>query len=133
MISKELLNAIFNDDVFEVVELSQNRIGYRHEVDKLDFGVGAYKEHKDGVVIAEKFLKTSEPINIHELAHKCKEWALSKDFCLSVVRDTDKELILFIGLSLDNEGIGYTEMFNGEDEVEMIFQACEWILNNKDE
>ena len=70
---------------------------------------------------------TSNSMNIYELAHKCKEWAYSKNYdirsCLGV-------------------GVGYAWIFEGgakpirdfhcTSEQEAIFKACQWILENKD-
>lgn len=79
-------------------------------------------------------------INIHELAHKCKDWLWNKniDFtvlfsrchspCRRVVEvHLDKD-IYSVGKSL-HEGV-----FRGSDETELtaIFKACQFILDNKD-
>lgn len=70
-------------------------------------------------------LKDSHPcINIHELAHKCKEWAKNKGYYLkSWINDDDSgtcEILLF-------------GKHDAKTEYEAIFKACQWILDNKAE
>lgn len=67
-------------------------------------------------------------INIYELAHKCKEWALKRGYIIKSFSSADK-------------GYGIIEILIGKDEVidlkmadtetEAIFKACQWILDNK--
>ena len=80
----------------------------------------------------------SYDINIHELAHKCKEWAIKQNYIV----ESEYE-----GIKLD--GIPYAIVrvfFDGDvvfnnysgkyivenhTEPEAIFKACQWILENK--
>ena len=67
-------------------------------------------------------------INIYELTHRCKVWALSQGYyfelniCLSVVH-----------LKLWEE-VGITKLFKSfkrSKEIEVYYKACQWILENK--
>ena len=72
-----------------------------------------------------------EEVNIYELAHKCKEWAYSKHGYLLNSRRTfkTKYLLGYCEVVKDCE-FYYSEYSN--TEVEAIFKACQWILDNKD-
>lgn len=79
---------------------------------------------------------TSYPMNIHELAHKCKEWAYEKGYELSSWK-TKKEKNREYGVSSWNDkmtlnigwicstGLHYTF---SETEPDAIFKACDYIL-----
>jgi hypothetical protein len=62
-------------------------------------------------------------INIYELAHKCKEWAASRNIRLNS--------------SLDHCDVWSSEFDEcahtsfAASEPEAIFKACQWILENK--
>ena len=58
-------------------------------------------------------------INVYELAFKCKEWALTKNKCLS---STPYHKELWVCTILGDE------MFEADSEPKAIFKACEWIL-----
>lgn len=69
-------------------------------------------------------------INIYELAHKCKEWAYKYHKIIINSRTTSKT----------KDINGYAEIIKSCDylygdyadtEVEAIFKACQWILDNK--
>ena len=62
-------------------------------------------------------------INIYELAHKCKEWAISKGWVLHEVRNLKEYIIYFSGDFRES-----SNDFRADTEHEAIFQACEWIL-----
>ena len=65
-------------------------------------------------------------INIYELAHKCKEWALTKGYFIY----STNELSFIKTFSLET-----IETFsNGKDtEIECILKACEYILKELNE
>lgn len=69
-------------------------------------------------------------INIYELAHKCKEWLLSKGYSYLSGKDDIYERGKGCVCS-----IGSTELlikdFYANTEIEAIFKACQWILDNK--
>ena len=71
-----------------------------------------------------------ESINIYELAHKCKEWALKKDkykwlFSYKAFIDCWCDIV-------DNHNRKNIIMsFRADTEPEAIFKACQWILENR--
>ena len=66
-------------------------------------------------------------INIYELAHKCKEWALKQGYFIY----STNELAYIKTLNLE---ILPNVFSNGEDdETTCIFKACEWILQKKEQ
>ncbi len=71
--------------------------------------------------------------NIHELAHKCKEWAKTKGFYIQsyipMVGDVDGGVVF--GHSTSSKIVEKHRF--ADTEPEAIFKACEWILNQKDE
>lgn len=66
---------------------------------------------------------THDKINIYELAHRCKEWALDLGYILysNVYRG---ECYIDSRSFSDNTPV----KFLSESEPEAIFKACEWIL-----
>lgn len=72
-----------------------------------------------------------EYINIHELQHKCKEWATEKGY--EIVETTfmirikrvgqDKQKIWEYPREMQDAGIYFSPSFT--------FKACQWILNNR--
>ena len=64
-------------------------------------------------------------INIHELAHKCKEWALSKGY---TTLSGNNHLVLnscsICRTMTDDDWLD----FYSDTEPEAIFKACEWIM-----
>ena len=71
-------------------------------------------------------------INIHILAHKCKEWGVAQqlkhNFHISVATHKGTEYSATIAYWSDQLK---NESFRASSEPEAIFKACEWILNNK--
>ena len=117
MISKKLLSKVFNEKV-----LSYNVI------------------NKTEIIV--QFVEHDEVINIHELAHKCKEWAYIKGYLLKGHLFEITVLEMYEGFSLasplltldviSKDNKYYTEeekrMFP-QSEPEAIFEACDYILN----
>ena len=67
-------------------------------------------------------------INIHELAHKCKVWAFTRGYAVSI-EQIDEETHYGDKWYL---GLNKNYWFHGETEPNLIFKACQWILDNKD-
>ena len=116
MISKELLSEILKCTVcYDIHDMSVSYV-------KLD-------------VVDKGTLK----INIHELAHKCKEWALNQKCYITVDHKFTKYAYVKwyvkydgycrFGYKHEHE---YSERFDAPTEPEAIFKACQWILDNKD-
>ena len=111
MISKELLSNVLDNEVpYQVkvhkIIIKNNSLNYFYN--SKDSGGGLFE--------------ANEYINIYELANKCKEWAISK--CYEIVSYTE-------GCEIFQTQLGETiKYFYAETEVEAIFLACEYILNN---
>ena len=69
-------------------------------------------------------------INIYELSHKCKEWALVKGWGLSSGISDHITKVRFC--TATNDCFNTHKCFNDDTELEAIFKACQWILENKD-
>ena len=60
----------------------------------------------------------------HHLAHKCKEWALNKNYEIwSVSKNKRGEA------QIEHFKNGTMAVRYGKTEPESIFQACEWVLS----
>lgn len=84
------------------------------------------------------FCESNKGINIYELAHKCKEWAVSKRY--SLYSGYDKLInkygvyvnLLLLGDDESTIGGWDTEIyFIANTEPEAIFKACQYIMENK--
>ncbi len=60
-------------------------------------------------------------INIHELAHMCKEWAYNKGIAIDSCFQT---AVIHLDKPIE---------IKASTEPEAIFQACEWILDKEKE
>lgn len=135
MISKELLSEVlcedikFNDfDSFCPIILIENEL-------EISYCYPYYDNYTSDGMYDTSMKKTTGYINIHELAYKCKEWAVKHNFHL-------------ISWTISYEAVkrkGYCQTHNTQDadkesdkpfhadtEPESIFKACQWILDNKD-
>ena len=114
VISDELLKEILGDIVTKNVQISPSKLLFKESRAMID---------------------TSHIINIHELAHKCKDWAWNKDFVL------ESFPITFDGETMDarvnvtkgkaNSLFLSSDYFDESTEPEAIFKACEWILSQE--
>jgi len=100
------------------------------------------------MAISNELRKLVDPNNEccckHCLSNKCKEWAFDKGYSISVWKErvfeyysdvTGKRNCFkytgeILSNNLDIKDINFTEKF--ETEPEYIFQACQYILENKD-
>ena len=109
MISKELLSEVLGKKVVFVEPEETNTINAM-------FGI-------DGKLI-----------NIYELSHKCKEWALSKEHIIEVgvhptIKKDRSDRDYFYKITTDRGQIlvsKFDEIIKTEPEA--IFKACEWIM-----
>jgi hypothetical protein len=108
MISKELLSEVLGANVVELDKFSLDINS------NIEFTLRDYLSNGD----------TYHIINRYELAHKCKEWARDKHDC-TVSSSIYKEYSKCWAISFD-------ESFVAPTEAEAIFQACQWILDQKD-
>ena len=120
-------------------ELLSEVLGY--EINNVDI-IQDTLLHFNGTEIGTEY-EDWETINIHELAHKCKEWARSQDInleggvelicTLAGANKTSPSYYCYIFkedwiFPLEKE-IHYTRGYTGP---EAIFKACQWVLDNKD-
>ena len=112
MISKELLSEVLPD-----VTINENT---EIEIFESEFN-GTCLRVSNGLKIFT--------INIHELAHKCKEWAFSNGYELVSGERYDDEVSCSVYKQYNQNTPDYIE----KTESEAIFKACQWILENKEE
>ena len=106
MISKELLSAVLGLHC-GIKSIKNSEVIYWFDC------IGEIREHS---------------INIYELAHKCKEWAVIRQFynVASLLDYTGYTCII----RQDPMTFLNTELrFRAGTEPEAIFRACQWILN----
>lgn len=83
-----------------------------------------------------KHSKFSSNINTYELAFKCKEWMINKGYHINTSEDKINNYIYLykmikndFGYEIDkNKGV----QFDSKGYINNLFEACEWILENKD-
>ena len=112
--SKELLSVVFNRKVCWLMLLDEDTD--THNTLKVHFQFNDI--YYGGVSGIE-----DEQINIYELAHKCKEWAISQGYQFRVYYQCDGSEEWYIGKC----GFEW-DAFKGDS----VFEACQWILDNKD-
>lgn len=91
-------------------------------------------------------VKQEDLINIYELAHKCKIWAFEQGFIISEINYLFTlgykfpEFRARIWCILDNHKVLKTQdpetpcmYFDEPTYYEVIFKACEWVLQNRSE
>jgi len=132
IISKELLSAVLN--------IKGNfRYGFDDisipELDKVEFNSQTnmvFMSLKPSMLYGTvaPVIRTNS-INVYELAHKCKEWAYKNGFILRSEYYPPDSFLFSGGCLLINISAEESEWFNGTIEPEAIFEACQWILNNK--
>ena len=116
MISKELLSEVLEIKVFTEIR----------EDDDVRNNILVYWEF-DG------YHNECRNINIYELAHKCKEWAIGEyGFSLHSFPCPDDTYTCEIYKFHKSTGYAIVDWFNCLSEVESIFKACQWILDNKE-
>jgi hypothetical protein len=82
-------------------------------------------------------------INIYELAHKCKEWAISfqelpfevtQVYPIHYRKNENREAYVSFCIHwfYEKGKDGCMKSFIADTEPEAIFKACQWILENKD-
>ena len=75
-------------------------------------------------------------INIYELAHKCKEWALNQGYVLeslinrSCIIGSNYEYFASVKIHKETDS-SVQENIDVDTEPEAIFKACQWILDKE--
>ena len=109
MISKELLSEVLKESVLSIRPYIEDDI--------IDENITIYECGKNTYGI----------IDIYELAHKCKQWALEHDCeLLSCIRSKDRAIC---DIYSDKYNCKFTHY--ADTEPEAIFKACKWIMENK--
>jgi len=121
MISKELLRSV----------IGYGFADFKIEKNTVQIFIQRYCIDKQ---IAERRVDT---INIYELAHKCKEWALCNGYVLnSGLQNNEgyKNRSAYAQTKKDGDSWVNTNRttFLSSTELEAILKACQWILDNKD-
>lgn len=114
MISKELLSAVLGREVKKVIKVEQKDV----------IGLLTFK-----VLRFETPYGDMRSISIHELAHKCKEWAMSKGYVLLTVGGMYYNCYVHYTTNKSEWGNRANEC-SASTEPEAIFKACEWVLEN---
>ena len=115
--SKELLSEVLDIKVVEVYKIRSNP----------NFKDNTLLHRIEGCAV----LFT---INIHELAHKCKEWAYKNKFIIETGFTTSGDWFYTVLEVKDTSPYVAEVKTNwGITEPEAVFQACQWVLDNKDE
>lgn len=109
MISKELLSEVLREPIYAEPYIKCDEL----------FWVRFYLPNVDDGIEQEV------SINIYELAYKCKEWALGKDF---VLYSGSTHRIKGYRCDIYTKDGDVDEDFVGDTEPEAIFKACEWIM-----
>ena len=116
MISKELISEVLNKNI---IAIDLNKTDKTVPINKLSF----IYEDEEGIKIGWQY---DCDINIYELAHKCKELALTQNYYISegaMIIDIFKDNVFQKGIHNDDD-IAYNP--------KNVFKACQWILDNKD-
>ena len=112
MISPELLSAVLGEEFDDVrTNCIPNNLNGNHLQARTKGDWGGWSSH-----------------NIYELMYKCKEWAVKNGFWLSswVVQDKTGRA------EVENvETLKIIDRFSCKTEPEAVFEACQWILDNK--
>ena len=110
MISKELLSEVLGISIIDVQDtLYKGRFYYSITNKSKPMG------------------RQNRYINIHELAHKCKEWATSNGWYILSYYQHEYGY----ALPCENEEREQKEWFDAPTEPEAIFKACEWIMEQQ--
>lgn len=115
MISQELIDAVYPND-----ETEECHVGIQESARFGDrvmwFGKGGADDCRS-------------EIDIHRVAHICKEWALEHDCeLLSCVKSKDRAICNIYSDKYDCKFTHYAET-----EPEAVFKACSWILEKMKE
>ena len=107
MISKELLSEVLGINDINLILDENNEINYTR-----------YANITRG--LRDVF------INKYELAHKCKEWAFANGYYLTIYNDAIDVVLQSNCKILEN-----VTNDNFMYDPNLVFKACQWILDNK--
>lgn len=119
IISKELLSEVFNKEIkYDNIKINEVIL-----IDGFNIIYGRKNNCCDEILPIQ--------INIYELAHKCKEWADNRGYIV-VAYISDSKGWADLKYERNFKQVHDLSTFRAETEVEAIFAACQWILDNKD-
>ena len=110
MISRELLSKVLDEDNSVIGEYTY------------------ISKHKNMVHIGIELdgIPKEKKINIYELADKCKAWCVEQKYPLETLcAENFVKVKVYQGHWIEKPKI----VFQEHTEIEAIFKACEWILN----
>lgn len=124
MISKEMSKELFE----QVMDIKLGNIYNKEQeliaTDKAAMYTDISKEYRIGDSI--------DIINIHVLAHKCKEWAYKQGYVILSGHSAYGIGVFFCSCKgWLSENYDKRIEINHNTEPEAIFKACQWILENK--
>ena len=106
-INKELINAILDDEIKDIYFAPNGR----------------FFETWNGVI--------DNRVNINDFFFMCKEWANKNEYrLLTGSHDYNNQIICNIYKDFDYID-DYCEQIKSESEQQAVFDACQWILENK--
>lgn len=95
----------------------------------LKLNITYIERYNNSIVYKVSVYDREEEVNIYELAHKCKEWAILNHYDFTILIDT---IVIY------NEGIQIYTIYNTLEDDNFIpfdpiyeIKACQWILDNK--
>lgn len=121
IINKELLSEVLESPV-KILSIDENKCEIRNSISFENYQLGISYTYLYGN-------KETRFMTIHELAHKCKEWASNQGYRLMSCQDKDA------GYCEVMKAVNYPPLLHSEIcdlETEAIFKACQWILDNKE-
>lgn len=108
MISIELLSKVLNKDILNIQKSTNTKILF------------SYKSNLHSA-------QTSD-INIYELAHKCKEWAMSKGFIVLTYGEAYYNVDVHYHTNKSKFGnLAFSD--TAQEEPEAMFKGCQYILD----
>lgn len=127
-ISKKLVETIVGEDIYGAIIIEDNIIKYA-TLENIECSFDMFENHE---------------INIYEFAFKCKEWSTKLGYKIITVSDFDIRhdiaenykdyyFTAFINMNLfpeiNKKDFTHLHDVSCKTELEAIFKACEWILN----
>ena len=118
-ISKELLSEVLGIHTILMNPIIEpgNNIGY------LVYG---------SQITLEEVRRKHKQINIYELAFKCKEWIISKEYHINTSEDSINNYIYLYKMVKNSLGYEIDKsngvQFDSKGYIKNLFEACEWIL-----
>lgn len=122
MISPELLSAIYGYDIVDVI------------IEGEDVWPLVFVRLSRGEMVKENApCCRFKSVNIHSLAHKCKEWASKSNYSLVSYFSLQSKKWFCI-VDIDDGFMFHSDIYQeyAGSEPESIFKACQWILDKKE-